>query len=178
MVSEPRKPRLSSAWPIGSVFRWTFGAGLVVLAYRAVTYQGFAGLRPMRLCHPSYVSGCPASTHVMHILAGQFTYVQVGTLALAALLGGALMLSAARGCWWTRILASLSVFAGVVIGWLLRWTLWGGLTILHVGDPDRTQRLASVATCVGLVTGVVVFLSILRRPHRTTSRPPRTLLHA
>ena len=149
-----------------------------MLAYWAVTYQGFAGPRPMRLCHPSYVSGCPAPTHVMHILAGQFTYVQVGILAFAALLGGALMLSAAKGRWWLRILASLSVFAGVVIGWLLRWTLWGGLTFPHLGDAERTQRLASTATYVGLVTGGVAFLLVLRRPQRTTSPPPPTLLRA
>ena len=130
----------------------------------------------MSLCRPSYVSGCPAPAHVVHILAGQFTYMQVGILAFAAILGGALMLSAAKGRWMLRVLASLSVFSGVVIGWLLRWTLWGGLTFLHLGDPERIQRLASLAPDVGLVTGVVVTLLVLRRSQRIDS--PLTLLHA
>ena len=164
MVPEPvTRPSSPPARLIGSILLWVFGAVSVELAYQAVTFQRFGWPKGVPLCHGSYVLGCPTPTHVVRILAGDYTYPQVGVLAWGALAGGALMLIAGRGRWWFRSVAPLAVFAGVAAGWLLRWSLWGGLPFLNAGGRSQEiLRLASLAPNVGLVTGAGVFLLTLR----------------
>ena len=177
-MEESRSPGPSwarAAGLIGPILLWVLGAGTAVLAYLAVTYEWYGWPTWAMTCHPSYVSGCPAPTHVFHILAGTYSYLQVGVLVSGALLGGALMLISARGRGWTKTMAPFAVFAGIAVGWLLRWTLWGGPVIFS--DHNVAQRLSILAPFVGLVVGAVACsishvhsLRIGRATHLSNSR--------